>query len=653
MTNRWIPSAAVVAALIATVLSGAFPAAPARAELPPLIPREVLFGNPERLEPQVSPDGNRLAYLRPDTNDVLQVWLRTIGKTDDRQLTQDPKRGIFQYGWTWNNRELFYLQDNDGDENFHLYITDLETNETRDMTPIMGVQATPRALEPDHPDELIVEMNRRDRSLMEPWKCDLRTGALTLMADNPGNVRTWHADAQLAIRGATVGHPDGGGEFIVRDGPDGPWRTLTTWNLGDKFEPLAFSKDGRTVYAKSNIDGDTQGLYGIDTATGVRTLIASDPGADADHVVFDPKTHAIQAVSFDRLRPVWKVIDPSIQADWDALTNVAPGSMNLVGRDLADRTWIVAFDTDVAGMKYYAYDRPTKQATFLFSASPKFEQFVLAPVKSFEIRSRDGLSLPCYLTLPVGIPSKNLPMVLYVHGGPWARDFWGFEPNAQWLANRGYAVLQVNYRGSAGFGKSFLMAARKQFAGKMHDDLIDAVNWAVGEGIADPKRVGIMGASYGGYATLVGLSFTPDVFVCGVDIVGPSNLVTLVESFPDYWKPFLSARWYPIVGDPSNPEDRKDMLARSPIANVDRIRAPLLVGQGANDPRVKQAESDTIVAALRKRGVPVEYIVFPDEGHGFARPENQLKFSAAAEAFLAKHLGGRFEPVAAPKEAER
>ena len=369
--------------------------------------------------------------------------------------------------------------------------------------------------------------------------------------------------------------------------------------------------------------------------------------------MIDPRTHAIQAVAFDRLRPVWKVLDPSIQADWDALANIAPGTMTLAGRDLADRTWIVSFDTDVAGMNYYAYDRSTKKATFLFSASPKFEEFTLAPVKAFEIRSRDGLSLPCYLTLPVGVPSRSLPMVLYVHGGPWARDFWGFEPNAQWLANRGYAVLQVNYRGSAGFGKSFLMAARKQFAGKMHDDLIDAVNWAVGEGIADPKRIGILGASYGGYATLVGLSFTPDVFVCGVDIVGPSNLVTLVESFPDYWKPFLSARWYPIVGDPSNPEDRKDMLARSPITRVDRIRAPLLVGQGANDPRVKQAESDTIVAALRKRGVPVEYIVFPDEGHGFARPENQLKFSTAAEAFLAKHLGGRFEPAAVPKEVEK
>jgi dipeptidyl aminopeptidase/acylaminoacyl peptidase len=639
--------------LLASALSACLLPAPVRAEPPPLIPRDVLFGNPERLQPQISPDGRRLAYLRPDTNDVLQIWVRTIGSDDDRQLTRDPKRPIFNYGWTWNNRDLFYLQDNDGDENFHLYITNLETTETRDMTPIMGVQATPLALEPEHPEELLVQMNRRDRSLMEAWRCDLRTGALTLVAENPGNVRTWHADGDLEIRGATVGHPDGGGEFLVRDTPGGAWRSLTPWKLGDAFEPLGFSRDGKTVYAKSNVDGDTQGVYAVDTATGRRTLVASDPGADADQVVIDPATHLVQAVSFDRLRPVWTILDPSIRADWDALAEIAPGSTNLISRDLADRNWIVSYDTDVTGTKYYAYDRATRKASFLFSASPKLDAYSLAPVKAFEIRSRDGLGLPCYLTLPVGVPARKLPLVLYVHGGPWARDYWGFGPVVQWLANRGYAVLQVNYRGSAGFGKSFLMAARRQFAGKMHEDLIDALDSVVREGVVDPARVGIMGGSYGGYATLVGLSFTPELFACGVDIVGPSNLVTLVESFPDYWKPFLSARWYPIVGDPSNPEDRADMLARSPITHVDRIRAPLLVGQGANDPRVKQAESDAIVTALRDRGVPVEYIVFPDEGHGFARPENQLRFSAAAEAFLAKHLGGRFEPQATPAETEK
>ena len=395
---------------------------------------------------------------------------------------------------------------------------------------------------------------------------------------------------------------------------------------------------------QTSIGVDTQGIYALDTATGKLTLLASDPGSDVETVVIDPRTYAIQAASFNRLRPAWKVLDPAIREDWDAISRTADGSMALVNRDLADRTWIVSYDTDVRGLEYYVYDRPSRKATFLFNASPALAAYTMAPMKAFEIRSRDGLSMPSYLTLPVGAPAKDLPMVLYVHGGPWARDAWGLVPDVQWLANRGYAVLQVNYRGSAGFGKSYVMAARKQFAGKMHDDLIDAVNWAVKEGIADPKRIGIMGGSYGGYATLVGLSFTPDVFACGVDVVGPSNLVTLVESFPPYWKPFLSARWYPIVGDPSNPEDRKDMLARSPITHVDRIKAPLFVAQGANDPRVKQAESDAIVAALRERGVTVEYMVFADEGHGFARPENQLKYATAAEAFLAKHLGGRFEP---------
>lgn len=641
---------AFAALILSGPLAGGIAIQAARAELPPLIPRAVLFGNPERMQPQISPDGRRLAYLKPDAKDVLQVWVKTIGADDDRQLTQDPKRPIFQYGWTWNNRDLFYLQDNDGDENFHIYITNLETGETRDMTPIMGVTAAPLTLQPEHPDEMIVTMNRRDRTLAEPWRCDLRTGALTLLAEASPNTRDWLADCDMAIRGQTVGNADGGGEFLVRDTAGGPWRTALTWDLGERFQPLAFSRDGKLVYVQCNVGVDTQGIYALDVATGKLKPVATDPSADVENVVIDPRTHAVQAASFDRLRPEWKVLDPSLREDWDAISAAAPGSLQLIARDLDDRTWIVSYDTDRKGLQYYVYDRAAHQATFLFSASPALEDYTLAPMTALEIQSRDGLRMPCYLSLPVGTPAKNLPLVLYVHGGPWARDLWGFEPNSQWLANRGYAVLQVNYRGSAGFGKSYVMAARKQFAGKMHDDLIDAVHWAVQEGIADPKRIGIMGASYGGYATLVGLSFTPDVFACGVDIVGPSNLVTLVESFPPYWKPFLSARWYPIVGDPSNPEDRKDMLARSPISHVDRIKAPLLVGQGANDPRVKQAESDTIVEALRKRDVPVEYMVFPDEGHGFARPENQLAFSAAAEAFLAKHLGGRFEPDSAGRQ---
>ncbi len=633
----------LLAGLAAGAILGAV--ASARADLPPVIPREVLFGNPEYLDPQISPDGKRLAYLRPDSTNVLQVWVRTIGGRDDRPVTRDPERGIYLYGWTYLPNGIYYLQDTGGDENFHLLMTNLENGETRDLTPISGVQANVLACEPQLPGAMVVSLNRRNRELFEPWRVDLATGALTLLAENPGDIRVWIPDRNLRVRAAVRGRPDGGGELRVRDGEEAPWRAILTWSAEDDFTALGFSGDGGTLYATTSIGADTRGLHAIDTATGTLTLLASDSRSDVDQVWFHPATHAPQAVSFHRLKPEWNALDPEVRPVLDALAALGAGVPRGTSRDLADRIWIVGLTSDT-GLGYYVWERASGKAELLFRSMPALESYTLATTRAFELPSRDGLSLPCYLTLPSGVPAEKLPLVLRVHGGPWWRDSWEFDPEVQWLANRGYAVLMVNYRGSAGFGKSFLRAARHEFAGKMHDDLIDGVNWAIAEGIADPKRIGIYGASYGGYATLVGLSFTPDVFACGVDVVGPSNLVTLIESFPPYWKPFLAIRWYPLAGDPGNPVDRADLLARSPVTRADRIRAPLLVAQGANDPRVKQAESDAIVAALRKRGVPVEYMVFPDEGHGFVRPENRLTFSAAAEGFLARHLGGRMEPKA-------
>lgn len=619
--------------------------------LPPLIPRTVLFGNPESFDPKISPDGTLLAFLKPDSNDVLQVWVRTVGREDDRQITRDPKRGIWEYTWAWNNQDLLYLQDQGGDENFHVYAAHLESAETRDLTPIQGVRAELIAVEPDRPDHILVALNRRNRELNEPWLIDLRSGALTLVAENPGNFGDWLADARLDVRGVLAMTPEGGGELKVRDRVKAPWRTLASWPQGEAFQPIGFSGDGRTVFVKAELGMETQGLFAIETATGKRTLLASDPGTDATETQVHPRSRVVEAVAFDRDRRRWRVLDTSVAKDFAALAKLETGDFDVINRDLADRTWLVQLQSDIAPDRYYAWDRRAQRATFLFSAQPTLERHRLAPIKPVDIRARDGLTLPSYLTLPVGVPAKHLPMVLLVHGGPWARDHWGFNPEVQWLANRGYAVLQVNYRGSVGFGKSFAQQARKQFAGKMHDDLVDAVGWAVEQGIADRKRIGISGGSYGGYATLVGLTFTPDLFACGVDLVGPSNLVTLVESFPPYWGPYLSRRWYPYVGNPKDPKDRADMEARSPLFKVDRIKAPLLIGQGANDPRVKQAESDQIVAALRKRGKEVEYMVFADEGHGFERPENRLKFGAAVEAFLARHLGGRAESGADAKPA--
>jgi dipeptidyl aminopeptidase/acylaminoacyl peptidase len=627
-------------------LAALLPAASARAELPPLIPREVLFGNPTRAAPRLSPDGKRLGYLRADDKGVLQIWVKTVGKDDDAPVTKEKTRGIRSYQWTWDSKRLLYGQDAGGDERFHVFAVDPTTKETRDLTPIVGVRAGVMAHEPDQPGVIVVSMNRRNEALFEPWKVDLETGATTLLAENPGDVLAWELDAELRVRGAEVAKPQGGGEFRVRDSEDAPWRTLATWSVEDEWGAYGFSKDGKSLYVSSNVGRDAAALLSVDVATGKETVIAAEEGVEMSEALVHPVTRQIQAVAFNRDRLRWKVLDPSIEGDVKALLELKDGDLRFSNRDLADTTWIVAHTSDVSPTVWHVWDRAAKKATFLFSSKPELEGHTLARMEFHEIPSRDGLSLPSYLTLPPGVEPKNLPLVLNVHGGPWARDSWGLDGESQLLANRGYAVLQVNYRGSGGFGKKFKNAAKREFAGKMHDDLIDAVSWAVKRGVADPKKVAIMGGSYGGYATLVGLTFTPDVFCCGVDTVGPSNLVSLVESFPAYWGPNLANNWYPFVGNPKDPKDRADMEARSPLFKVEKIKAPLLVGQGANDPRVTKKESDQMVDALRKLGREVEYVVYPDEGHGWARPANRMDWYTRVEAFLAKHLGGRAEPPA-------
>jgi len=634
-----------IAAIALSLAAGAVPLR-ALAELPPLIPRELIFGNPEKSEPKISPDGKRIAWLAPDKSNVQQVWVKTIGADDDRVFTADRKRGIREFFWTWNNEDLVYLQDNDGDENFHLYATSLRSGETRDLTPFVGVKASPAAIEPTRPNEMLVALNRRDRSLFDIWHVDLKSGAVTLAAENPGGVVDWTVDSALKVRGAQISKPEGGGEYRVRASETAPWRPLVTWEIADQFTAIDFSADGKTIYAQTNIGADTVGLYALDADSGKMTKIAADPGVDVGAMFGNPVTRKIQAAAFARDRQRWQVVDPTVKGDFDALAKLAPGDFEVLNRDLADRTWLVRYTNDASPVSYYAWERAAQKGTRLFSARPRLETYTLAPMKPIEIKARDGLALPSYLTLPVGVPAKSLPTVVFVHGGPWARDTWGYSTYAQWFANRGYAALQVNYRGSEGFGKRFRNAAIKEFAGKMHDDLVDAVKWVIAQGIADPKKIAIMGGSYGGYATLVGVTFTPELFACGVDIVGPSSLVTLVESFPPYWGPILSNTWYPFVGDPKNAKDRSDMEARSPLGRIDRIRVPLLIGQGGNDPRVTQKESEQIVAAIARNNGRVTYVLYPDEGHGFARPENRIDFSARAEGFLAECLGGRAEPLA-------
>lgn len=611
-------------------------------KLPPLIPREILFGNPQRAGPQLSPDGKCLTYLAPDERDVLQVWLRTVGQEDDRAITADKKRGIRSYFWTYDGEQLVYPQDADGDENWHLYAVNVNSDLVRDLTDFQGVQARMVARDPNLPGEILVGMNIRDRRTHDVYRVNLSNGTAELETENPGNVIDWLADANLQVRAALGATGDGGYDLMVREAPERAWRTIRHWGPDDQGHPVSFSADGRTLYIVGSHEANTVRLIGVELADGKETVLAEDPSYDISGVFVHPVKRRVQAAGFFRDRHHWQVLDEDVRADFDALAKLRPGDFRVASRDLADRTWLVSYVTDDGPVYYYTYDRATRAAVFLFSNQPKLEGLPLAEMKPVSFASRDGLTIHGYLTTPVGVPAENLPAVLYVHGGPWARDTWGYNAAVQWLANRGYAVLQVNYRGSDGYGKAFLNAGNREWAGKMHDDLIDAVNWIVGEEIADAKRVAAMGGSYGGYATLVALTFTPEVFAAGVDLVGPSSLVTLLRNIPPYWEPIrpvLSHR----VGRVD--EDEEFLNSRSPVFFAERIVRPLLIGQGANDPRVKQLESDQIVETMRKGNRPVEYVVYADEGHGFARPENRMHFFAQAERFLAEYLGGRFEPM--------
>ncbi len=610
--------------------------------LPPLIPREILFGNPERVSPKLSPDGKYLAYLAPDEQNVLQVWLRTVGQDDDRKLTADKKRGIRAYFWTYSGEQLIYLQDADGDENFHCYSVQVETQIVRDLTPFQGVKAQPIELDPEFPDQFLVGMNLNNPQIFEVYRINLKTGAVEFDTPNPGNIVSWVADPQFQVRAALAATQDGGFDLLFRPTLDQDWELLRHWGPEDEGAAVSFSADGKTLYILGSHEANAQRLLAIDLPTRAEQVLAEDPQYDVGGIEIHPTRRTIQAVSFYKDKQEWQVLDPSIAEDFEAIAQVRPGEFNIVSRDLADRTWLVAYVTDDGPVYYYAYDRPSKGSTLLFSNQPKLEGLTLASMQPISYTARDGLEIHGYLTTPPGLPAQNLPTVLFVHGGPWARDTWGYAPQTQWLANRGYAVLQVNFRGSTGYGKAFLNAGNREWAAKMHDDLIDAVHWLTDQGIADPARIAIMGGSYGGYATLVGLTFTPEVFAAGVDIVGPSNIITLLQSIPPYWEP-LKAQFQHRVG---NLETEPEFLkARSPLFQVDQIQKPLLIGQGANDPRVKQAESEQIVEAMQKANKPVKYVLYPDEGHGFARPENRLHFFAIAEEFLAEYLGGRCEPL--------
>jgi dipeptidyl aminopeptidase/acylaminoacyl peptidase len=611
-------------------------------KMPPLIPRSVIFGNPEKARPSISPDGTMLAYLAP-VDDVLNVWVRTIGKDDDRPVTKDTQRDIFRYLWAADSKHILYLQDKEGNENWGLLAVNLDTDQTKDLAVYDEVQVQIQDWDKHFPNDLLIAMNKENPQLHDVYHLDLTTGEVTMVARNPGNIIEWVADRQMKIRGAVVPTPEGGFILMVRDNEKAPWQELIRWDPADALTSgtVGFTKDGKYLYLEDSRNANAARLVKVDAQTGeLIDILAEDPMYDVSAVFTDSDTYEPVAVVFAKARDEWVILDPSYMDDYQAIRALDEGDLFVTSQDSANRNWIVGFTKDDGPVPYYTYDRDTKKGTFLFYHRPELTQYTLAPMEPISYKARDGLTIHGYITYPPGLERKNLPVVLDVHGGPYYRDTWGYNPEAQWLANRGYACLQVNFRGSTGYGKQHINAGDKEWGGKMHDDLVDAVDWLKDQGIADPKRIAIYGGSYGGYAALVGATFTPEVFCCAVDAMGPSNLITFINSIPPYWKPLLDMM-YQRVG---NPETEADFLmSRSPISKVDSIKIPMLIAQGANDVRVKQAESEQIVDAMRQKGIDYQYMLFDDEGHGFVRQENRLKFYAAVEKFLAKHLGGRYE----------
>jgi dipeptidyl aminopeptidase/acylaminoacyl peptidase len=616
-----------------------------------LIPRKVLFDNPDKASPRISPDGKHLSFLAP-VDGVMNVWVGPIDKPGDaKPVTKDKKRGIRSYFWTFTNDHILYTQDADGDENWHVYSTPIDGGETKDLTPLKKVSARIDSVSHRFPDEIIVGLNDRDEQFHDLHRLNLKTGDRKLIEKNT-EYAGYLVDENYVVRGAEKLAADGGAVLYEPDGKGG-WTEFLKIPMSDTLttNPVGFDKTGNILYMIDSRGRDTGAFATMDLKNKKETIVAEDKKADAGGVMLHPTEFTVQAVSFTYERTRWEFKDPGVEASFAELKKVADGEISVASRTLDDKHWIVGFVLDNGPLSYYYFDRDAKKAKFLFTNRKSLEGLPLQKMHTPVIKSRDGMELVSYLTLPPGSdpngkgrPINPVPMVLLVHGGPWGRDSWGFSSLDQMLANRGYAVLSVNFRGSTGFGKKFVNAGNKEWAGKMHDDLIDAVDWAVKEKIADPKKVGIMGGSYGGYATLVGLTFTPDKFACGVDIVGPSNLLTLLSTIPPYWAPMMQM-FKDRVGDLTTDEGKKLLEDRSPLSRVDKIKRPLLIGQGAHDPRVKQAESDQIVKAMQEHKIPVTYVLFPDEGHGFARPPNNLAFYAITEAFLAQNLGGRYEAI--------
>jgi dipeptidyl aminopeptidase/acylaminoacyl peptidase len=622
--------------------------------LPPIIPVEHFFDNPEVAGGLLAPDGTRIAYLKA-WQGKLNVFMRPIEKPgDERRVTSDTARPATQFFWTRDGRQILYLQDKGGNENFHIFAVDVTdpSATARDLTPFDGVRALIYDVPRLAPGRILVGLNKRDKSMFDAWWLDLASGELTMAAENPGRLSNYRLDKQLRVRVATGQNTKGGTVIFSRTTERDPWREVASYDPAEQVGVLRVHPDGRRAWITTNAgDADKSQLMLLDLETGATEFIESDPLGQVDlaNAAWSDLTDELLWTSYNADTTRIYARKPWMEQVVRDARKLSDGTPIFASWTEDERYWLIIFNNPVDPGVTYLYDRKTAKATFLYRPRPWLKTAELAPMQPVSYRSRDGLTIHGYLTTPRGVAPKNLPMVLLVHGGPWARDAYGYQPEAQLLANRGYAVLQVNYRGSTGYGKAFFNAAVKEFGRKMHADLIDGVNWTVARGLADSARVGIYGGSYGGYATLAGVTFTPRVFAAAIDYVGPSSLFTLIKSFPPYWRPFLEGSWYRFVGDPDKAENEADLRSRSPLFHLDSIRTPLMIVQGANDPRVTKIESDQLAVALRDRGVDVTYLLAANEGHGFANPDNRMAFYRSMETFLGEHLGGRVEPGPKPE----
>ncbi len=633
------------------VMSSLSVAAPQTLQTDKLIPRAMLFSDPQFTQVRISPNGKHLSYLAPHQG-VLNVWVGDPKIPNSMHpISDNQKRGVASYFWAYNNRDILFIDDNEGNENWRIYKIDVHTRKKTVLASLDNVQTRIVATSRHLPNEILIGLNQRRPDFHDVYRLNIRTGKLTSLYQN-NSFSSFICDENLNIRFGVESTPEGGAivyalakdfsktEFL-KIGPDD---ILTT-------EILGLNKNNDAIYLLDSRDRNTAALTMLDIKTQKSTIIGENDKADISNVMIHPVQLTIEAYASTYEKTKWTVVDKSIAKDWDYLNQFAEGECKVIDRTLNDKTWLVVYFKDDRSPQYYYYDRSTQKAHFLFSAKPDLDKETLTHMHPIVIPARDGLSLVSYLSLPKAVQQKDglasapVPLVLFVHGGPHARDAWGCDPEHQWLTNRGYAVLSVNYRGSSGLGKKFANAGNAEWAGKMHDDLLDAVEWAIQHKITQRDTVAIMGGSYGGYATLVGLTFSPTVFACGIDIVGPSNLTTLLASIPPYWKSFYATLKNMVGGDPETESGRAFLASRSPINFIQNITKPLLIAQGANDPRVKEAESQQIVDMMHSKQIPVTYALYPDEGHGFRRPENRLSFYAIAEAFLAQHLKGKFEPI--------